>query len=110
MSSTWVNILAAFEPEYYELEEKMNLGPNIRCKLLKKGRYTVLQLEEIWSNIDHVYHTTKKSDKFDDYVFWTNEQLTGWKNVKRMYWDQWYFNTKKDAEKFVILFNLKWAK
>ena len=38
------------------------------------------------------------------------EELKNWTNVRRMAWDQWNFKYKKDAEKFVTLFNLKWAK
>lgn len=109
MSSRWIDILTAFEPSYRELESRMKLGPNIRCTLQKKGSKTLLQLTEIWSNDDHVYYVTERSDRFDDYVAWTEEQLRTWKSVRRTAWDQWLFTRQKDAEKFVILFNLKWA-
>lgn len=110
MSSTWLSILTAFEPEYRKLAEEMSLGPNIRCEIHKKGRSTILKIVEIWSNHDHVYQTTERSDRFDDHVYWTQEQLSNWKDVSRSSWDQWIFKNKKDAEKFIILFNLKWAK
>ena len=45
-----------------------------------------------------------------DAVEWSQTVLSSWKSVRRMSYDMWYFKTKREAEKFLTLFTLKWVK
>lgn len=40
---------------------------------------------------------------------WVENNLSKNPNVEKLKADSWIFNNKKSAEKFIILFNLKWA-
>ena len=43
-------------------------------------------------------------------VYCASQQLKGWGDcVQAQNFNSWLFKTKKDAEKFLILFNLKWG-
>ena len=85
-------------------------GPSIRCELSKEGRETRLVLVEHYEHRKEILDVDQHTVRFDDIVSHVQDELRNWKNVRRMAWDQWNFKTKKDAEKFVTLFNLKWAK
>jgi ferric-dicitrate binding protein FerR (iron transport regulator) len=50
------------------------------------------------------------SSTHGDAVEWTQTVLSSWKSVNRMSHDMWYFKTKKEAEKFLTLFTLKWVR
>lgn len=105
----WHHILNSLGPDYEKCFNAVMKGPQYQCTLVKKGRYTVLSLRECWE-IDNAFHDTiDKHKEYDDYVNWTDEQLSTWKDVRRMAWDQWYFNRRQDAEKFITLFNLRWS-
>lgn len=41
-------------------------------------------------------------------VDWTSNELIKWKGVTRISWDMWKFSSKKEAEKFIVYYNLKW--
>ena len=45
----------------------------------------------------------------DEQVDWTAETLKNWSTVRRTAWDIWVFDSKRDAEKFITLYNLTWA-
>jgi len=45
---------------------------------------------------------------FDHCVKWVEEKLKDWPNVKRMSFDMWDFKHRRDAEKFITLFQLSW--
>jgi len=104
----WQHILSSLDPEYLKCVNALEDGPQYRCGLSKKGKYTVLQLHEYWQIDDKLYDTTDKHVRFDDHISWIEEQLITWPDVKRMAWDQWYFKYQRDAKKFITLFNMKW--
>jgi hypothetical protein len=109
MSSAWEHVVNSLGPEYRKCLDALNDGPKYKCSIFKKGRQTILQLEEYW-NIDNMHHNTvDKHTGFDDHIAWISNQLINWPNVRRLSWDQWAFNNKQDAEKFQTFFNLKWA-
>lgn len=110
MSTTWTHILQAFNPEYDELRQLLIRGPSIKCELSKEGRETRLVLVEHYEHNKEILAVEQNTVRFDDIIFHVQEELKNWKHVRRMAWDQWNFKSKKDAEKFVTLFNLKWAK
>lgn len=111
MSDTWTHILNALSPDYEKCVTAVLEGPKYRCTLNQQGKYHVVTLSEFWHVEKEIiptngYHTST----FDDHISWIDEQLSKWQDVKRMSWDQWHFKYKKDAEKFITLFNIKWAK
>jgi hypothetical protein len=46
----------------------------------------------------------------NDMYIWVRETLDKWKNVKTVGIELYQFENKKEAEKFITLFNLKWAR
>lgn len=110
MKDTWTHALTAFMPDYDRLLQAMNDGPKVRCDLTYLDKLTMLQISEYWDDGIETYDVSEDSIMYDDYIEWAEQQLSTWKNVKRMAWDQWYFTSRQDAEKFITLFNLKWAR
>lgn len=49
-------------------------------------------------------------DGYDHNMYeWIKKTLSSWKDVSLVGVDSWQFENKKTAEKFITLFNLKWA-
>ena len=47
---------------------------------------------------------------FNEKIFdWVDDTLIHWNNVVNITTDCWVFENHKDAEKFITLFNLRWA-
>ena len=110
MTDTWTHIVKAFTKDYNSIKEMIEIGPQPRCILGTKGRQTIVTVVEIWKEDKLDLVAKYNSADFDSYIDWTIEQLETWSDVRRMAYDQWYFKRKKDAEKFITLFNIKWAK
>lgn len=106
MNDPWQQVLESLEPEYEKLKSAMETGPRIKPTLYqsnsKKWRVT---LEEDWPDNPVVF----ESHNLDFYVDWTDKELSKWSNVRRISWDSWDFSTKRDAERFVIIYNLTWS-
>ena len=49
------------------------------------------------------------SSDLDEKVEWADLILKNWKTAHRSSWDTWYFHSKRDAEKFLTVYYLKWA-
>lgn len=47
--------------------------------------------------------------KLDNCVRWTEDKLKEWPDCNRKAWDIWDFKHRKDAEKFITMFYLRWA-
>lgn len=101
----WQIILQSIEPAYNKLKYFMEHGPSIVPVL--KGK--TITLEEKWPENNDLIGPMYDSSKLDKVVHEIVIELDRWDNVKRTAWDQWKFSTRKDAEKFITLFNLKWA-
>lgn len=79
--------------------------PEIARTRLKAGHTKwKMQLVEIWP--DEARFGASDLDKI---VYWTESILKNWSTAKRSSWDIWIFDTKRDAEKFITLYNLTWA-
>ncbi len=108
MSDPWEAILSSLEPDYKILKDIMESGPKFFPDLSQRGRKWIIILQEEFNLInDHNYLV---EDHLGEVVNWSTNQLVNWKNVRRIAYDQWEFKTKKDAEKFQVMFNLKWAR
>lgn len=56
------------------------------------------------------YQTNQDSYLLNDIITWATEELDKWPRVRRTAYDMWKFPSKKQADKFITLFNLKWAR
>lgn len=104
----WRSMLKLLVPEYDILKETMHTGSKIVPNLVNvKNKWTV-KLQEEWI-VDSDFRPIT-TDNLSEAVDWTINQLKNWTTVRRTSYDIWEFKSKKDAEKFQILFNLKWAR
>ncbi len=85
-------------------------GPKVKAVLEHKNFKWHVKIVEDWgdSSIGHMYYTASYVNR-DICVDWTTDQLSRQKFVNRVSFDQWVFLRKRDAEKFITLFNLRWA-
>jgi len=107
--STWTHIVKALSSDYDSLKNILEQGPILRCILGKKGKETILTIVETYKESSVEVIQEYNTLNFDKCIDWANEQLEPWNNVRRMSYNQWYFKRKKDAEKFITLFTVKWA-
>ena len=83
--------------------------PTIQPVLTRnRQRQWVITLEELWLQGNSEGYNS--SSGLDKRVEWCEKELARWPGVKRMAWDQWYFDDKVQAEKFTTLYYLLWAK
>jgi hypothetical protein len=74
--------------------------------LERRGRKWCVRFEETWQDDTGVHVTNNRMHT--EMVDWAVEQLASWPMCVRMAYDQWFFDRKQDAEKFITLCNLKW--
>lgn len=72
--------------------------------LSKRGNQWVLMLEERWPGGAPLGTT----NLLDQRVNWCTEKLKDWPGCRRMAYDQFWFNRKSEAEKFVTYYTLSW--
>jgi len=75
------------------------------AELNKHRSKWVLHIIDFDDNIDSKFD----SDQWTECVEWTIEQLAGQPRVKRMAYDMWEFERKREAEKFKTFWLLKWT-
>lgn len=109
MNDPWKSVLTALEPEIDRLTEAMNYGPLIGTELWKSTWGWSVTLTEQWHKIEVEawIEDIRFSQEFDRAVEWTVEELKSWP-CKRTAYDTWAFKTRRDAEKFITYFSLKW--
>lgn len=108
MTDPWESILVSIEPEYIKLKTMLEKGNIIYADLSQRGKEWCIHLQEEPPEV--VYGPVFSDfDKLDSRVNWCYEQLKNWPHVRRMAHDMWYFKRKRDALKFQVLYNLKWA-
>lgn len=103
----WQHVLKALEPEIERLTEIMEIGSRVVPVIEKTKNRWKITLTEKWI-LENDFRLLS-NDHLKEAVDWSTEQLQGWPDVNRMAYDMWFFKRKRDAEKFQILFNLKWA-
>jgi len=107
-TNPWQHTLRMLQPDIDVLQEFMNRGPKIKPKLRLANRIWVLEIAEDWG-IFHDAGNSYDTPNLDQRVIWSAKQLETWKNVSRQAWNMWHFKRRQDAEKFITLYNLKWA-
>lgn len=80
--------------------------PMIKAVIRPWHRQWRVTLEE---DTDHTSNIKIVASDLDTHVAWAIKQLENWPNVNRWSWQDWHFEKKSDAEKFVTLHTLKWA-
>lgn len=104
----WMKILTDIAPEYVKWKDILEKGPDIVLDISRKGKFWRVTFQER----NHSAEWTPvwiDPGAIDERVNWAMQQLENWSNVKRMAHDMWYFQKKRDAEKFQTLYNLKWG-
>jgi hypothetical protein len=109
-SDHWTQMLEQISPEYLTLKFIMEHGPKINANLRKVNLSWRVRLEEDWDDCDigDQYYDMDYSN-LDKRCEWTDQQLQNWKFTTRLSHQEWKFLSKHQAEKFITLFNLKWA-
>jgi hypothetical protein len=105
MTNRWTQILQSLEPEYDNLSKIIEDEPYIEPKLslMENGNY-IVSFDEVWPTI----FSFDYSSKLDDRLNWASKELEKWSSVNRSDWNAWRFQHLRDAERFLILYNLKW--
>jgi len=111
--SSWLHTIRNIQPLYDKIIMSVDIGPTIRPTIIKNNNGYCVFLEEFWyDNIKAEYYDTHGASSciLDEKVEWTTKELDNWNNVQRTAWDMWQFKYKKDAERFIVVYYLKWAK
>ena len=111
VADLWTQMLEQIEPEYSTLKFIVENGPKVKAALRKVNLSWRVRLEEDWDNdeIGEVYYTADYKN-LDERCEWADQQLKSWKSATRLSHQEWKFSNRKEAEKFIILFNLKWTR
>jgi hypothetical protein len=111
LADPWPLMLEQVNPEYRRLKFIVDFGPEVKAVLRKVNLSWRVRLEEDWDNeeIGEVYYTADYKN-LDERCEWADQQLKSWKFATRLSHQEWKFSNRKEAEKFIILFNLKWTR
>lgn len=115
MSTTdpWMHMIYQVCPTYDDLKYMMNNFPKIKIVIEGKRNSWNLSVVENRSDFGHdeggSYSYQPDNPNYDFIVNWSEQELSTWKNCRRIAWNMWQFKYKQDAEKFSTLFYLKWA-
>lgn len=107
----WPQIVQSLSLEPLDrIADLLERGPDIEPTLFKtddgywrvkiEGRWSEPSLEDIVPLIDYTLQ----------HVNWTLDLLKDRDNCWQSYWNSWDFQNQKDAEQFILMFNLRWAK
>lgn len=105
----WTGFIAQMVPEYEYLKDMLENGPKIVAKTRKINLLWRVRIEEDWGISDGSTYYDFDYSNLDSRCEWAAEQLHSWKSVTRLSHQEWKFLRRRDAEKFITLFNLKWA-
>jgi hypothetical protein len=88
----------------------MNTGPRIYPQLkgsrYKGSRKWTVSIEEDWQSVDDAGNYVNSS-KHHKIIEWAEEELKKWK-CRRTAWHIWEFSSKREADKFILLFHMTW--
>lgn len=107
MSDTWAELLRQAEPNYDTLKDIMYNGPKIVARMRTFNNKWRVRVEEDWGVAEQP--DRNGNSKLDIRCEWACEQLASWQSVNRMSYQEWMFPDRARAEKFLTLYNLKWA-
>lgn len=105
----WIDVLRQIEPNYDLLTAMSKEGPKIVARARKINLRWRVRIEEDWANSNGEFYYTADQSNLDQRCKWAEEQLKEWRFVTRLSHQEWKFFNKRQAEKFITLFSLKWA-
>jgi len=85
---------------------RIRLAARLLSEIIKKNNRYIFKVVDWSEEIDDT--DWFDFDRFADCITWTDEQLKTYRSI-RMSYDEWYFERRRDAEKFQVLWALKWA-
>jgi hypothetical protein len=96
---------STFDDLTYMMEYGVKLIPYFSTNFSNGHNYYLLSVEE------EMLLTYNHRDviRFNQSVKWTEEQLSNWKDCRKVSNNLWWFNNIDDVEKFKVLFLLKWV-
>lgn len=104
--NVWAGIVKQIEPDIDILREVIENTLPITVRILtNKPKYTVCITYDI-----EIPQLFIPNQLIEDAIDWTTDQLESWTDVRRVSYDSWKFKTKRSMKKFLVLFELKWAK
>lgn len=109
MNDTWTDVLRDLQPDYDKLSDLIKYGPKIRAVARRINFGWRVRIEEEWGTSDGEHYYTADYSNLDSRCEWATEQLKDWKFVTRLSHQEWKFFNRKQAEKFVVMYNLRWA-
>ena len=106
----WLHTLQSIDPSYFKWKDLVENGPKVRARLHRVNLGWRVRIEEDWSigDVGDQYYTADYSN-LDKRCEWAEGQLKNWKSATRLSHQEWKFSDRKQAEKFLIMFNLVWA-
>jgi hypothetical protein len=105
----FLHTLEQIQPLYFELQTIMEIGVKVRARMHRVNLSWRVRIEEDWDSSPGELYYEATYLNLDTRCEWTAEQLKTWKSATRLSHQEWKFSKKKDAEKFITLFNLVWA-
>jgi hypothetical protein len=78
--------------------------------ILRRGSGLTWWRVQLVEETDDHGRTQWYNQQLDERVVWVEKQLKSWPHCKRMAWDMWDFKHRQDAEKFITLYHLSWAR
>lgn len=109
MTDPWIDVLRQIEPNYDQYQTMVEKGPKIVARARKINLNWRVRIEEEWNSTNGEFYYTSDYSNLDLRCKWAEEQLKDWRFVTRLSHQEWKFFNKRQAEKFVILFSLRWA-
>lgn len=109
VTDPWVRFITQLVPEYEDLKHMVDHGPEITAVLRTINLSPRVRIEENWDISNGENYYTVSYSNLDSRCDWAAEQLSSWKFVTRLSHQEWKFFRRRDAEKFITLFNLKWS-
>lgn len=105
-----MSFVRALEPEIDRLTKIMSTSPYVGTELWKSSHGWSVTLKECWDLTDGEawLDSIRFSSEFDRAVEWTVAEAGKW-SCKRVSYDTWAFKSRREAEKFITYFSLKWA-
>ena len=82
--------------------------PNIKLKLERVKKVWRISLLEEWQSVDDAGNSFHSSD-LDKQVSWAIEELKKWDGARRMAWNMWDFDDKRQAQKFSTYYYIVWG-
>jgi hypothetical protein len=109
MSATWMHLIEALEPDYLKYKNTLEEGSTILTTIEQNGKLWNLNITEKWVGEDPGLLDIFTTITFDKRIEWASVELEKWQHCRRTAWHIWEFKHKRDAEKFITLYNLTWA-